>query len=238
MDGLLSRTDGGVVTSRGAVTICARKHVPDIDRVTWEVDAGIEELICGRVDGGIDGLQCVSWARLLVLNLDLLIVVVSMISLQRKKGSGVTDAAVVLICKLTKKASRTQTHLCVMLSVYPWLWWPSCSAAHWEKQHLNRWNQQDIFICIQSYSSGRTNVPVKLFILFREMSLIISIIITGSVSWVNMKFQKYNYKPVKGKKRKVHIQECLCSMWGFCIAHLVSREICVWPLGLQSQLPV
>lgn len=60
MDGPLSPADGGVVTGRGAVTIRARKRVPDIDSVTLEVDAGIEELIRGWVGGGIDGRQCVS----------------------------------------------------------------------------------------------------------------------------------------------------------------------------------
>ena len=60
MDDPLSPTDGGVFTGRGAVTIRARKRVPDIDSVTLEVDAGIEELIRGWVGGGIDGRRCVS----------------------------------------------------------------------------------------------------------------------------------------------------------------------------------
>ena len=60
---------------------CVGKCLPicrHTDRILLEIDAGIVELVCGRVDGG-----------LLVPHVDLFIMGISMVSLQTNEGSGV-----------------------------------------------------------------------------------------------------------------------------------------------------
>lgn len=145
-----SPTDRGVVTGRGAIFVCVRECVPvcrDTDRVALEIDAGVVELICGRVDGCANGWQCVSWARPLAAHLNVLIVVISMISLQWKKESGVKDAAVVLICKLTQTHKRTS----VLWPAFVLCRVDSRAGQHTEKKNI--WidgNKIFLAVCIDS----------------------------------------------------------------------------------------